>query len=179
MTDSSLFDSEVPILPYAGTSGHSGSITSRQRAVIEDETGITSRRQTMALDALRESGTEGLTYKDLCLRFGWHHGQASGVLSVLHKEHQIARLATSRNRCRIYVASGFVNGRKVEAHKSNQPKVDEPPAPVAPTGMTAVLLPTWMLKALTNPDETMSDTKTQTVWATLIQAAQIALTDQS
>ena len=168
-----------PLLPYAGTSGHSGNVTSRERAITEDETGITSQRQTLTLNALRDAGTHGLTYKDLCLRFGWHHGQASGVLSVLHKEGQIARLATSRNRCRVYVASGFVNGRKVEAHKSNQPKVDEPPEPVAPTGMTAVLLPTWMLKALTNLDETLSDTKTQTVWTTLIEAAQIALTDQS
>ncbi len=110
-----VFD-EGPSLPYAGTSGWSGSSTSRQRAVQADQSGETSYRQSAALFALYQAGGEGLTWKELGDAMGWHHGTASGALSVLHKDGRIARLKESRNRCKVYVHGEFVAGRETEPH---------------------------------------------------------------
>jgi hypothetical protein len=46
-----------------------------------------------------------MTWKELAVETGWHHGTASGVLSVLHicKEGAIVRTYTTRNRCKVYV----------------------------------------------------------------------------
>ena len=49
-----------PITPYAGNSGWSGSETSRERAIREDEDGTTSKRQNDALNALFDTGEKGL-----------------------------------------------------------------------------------------------------------------------
>lgn len=105
-----------PRTPYAGTSGWSGSDTSRERAERDDADGTTSHRQQQALSALRTAGAQGLTWKEVGARFGWHHGQASGVLSVLHKEGEIDRLTQRRNRCQVYVAHDYVNGRETSPH---------------------------------------------------------------
>lgn len=107
----------LPDLPYAGTSGWSGSETSRERAEDEDESGVTSARQAAALNALEVRGDAGLTWRELAEVYGWHHGQASGALSVLHKEGRIARLAkVRRNRCSVYVLPAHVEGREVAPH---------------------------------------------------------------
>jgi hypothetical protein len=90
----------IPLLPYAGTSGWSGSATSQSRAVNADRDGTTSAHQRQALESLS----------------GWPHGTASGVLSVLHKEGVIARLSTSRSRCKVYVLPDYVDGRETEQH---------------------------------------------------------------
>lgn len=114
-----LFDFDVtgrPILPYANTSGWSGSATSRERARRSDSDGTTSLRQAQTLSALQEAGYDGLTWLELANRQGWHHGTASGSLSVLHKAGRIARLAVSRERCRIYVLPEYADGRATEAH---------------------------------------------------------------
>lgn len=84
----------------------------------EDRDGTTSQRQQKVLHALYESGIAGLTWKDLSDQLGWHHGQASGALSVLHKSGHIERLSERRNRCSIYVLSKYVNGRDTERHGS-------------------------------------------------------------
>lgn len=115
---------EQAILPYGGTSGFSGSSTSAERAKLEDSTGITSQRQQMVLDFLSICGSRGATYRDLCDTFGWHHGQASGVLSVLHKTEKIDRLKLVRNRCKIYCLPEFVGERETELHKSNAEDTD-------------------------------------------------------
>ena len=60
-----------------------------------------------------------MTWKDLSEVTGWHHGTASGALSVLHKVDRICRLSESRNRCKIYVLEEFVNERATEAHRGN------------------------------------------------------------
>lgn len=108
--------SEEPSLPYAGTSGWSGSDTSQARAVEADTSGVTSYRQSAALFALYRAGEDGLTWRELGDAMGWHHGTASGCLSVLHMTGRIARLSVKRARCKVYVHPDFVAGREVEAH---------------------------------------------------------------
>lgn len=114
------------------TSGWSGSDTSHERAVTEDTDGTTSARQNEVLRLLGRntrtiSGTmggreAGLTVADIRDRTGWHHGQASSALSVLHKEGKIARLQQRRGRCAVYVLPEYVNGRATAPHgRSKRP----------------------------------------------------------
>lgn len=44
-----------------------------------------------------------------------HHGTLSGVLSVLHADMKIARLAEKREGCKIYVHPDYLDGRAAEA----------------------------------------------------------------
>jgi hypothetical protein len=112
-------------LPYAGTSGWSGSETSRERALAADSTGETQDRQKQTLLALHSAGPKGLTYQELGSTYGWHHGKSSGVLSVLHKEGYIARLAKERrNRCAVYVLPSQTGSRAVAAHGRKDPVGD-------------------------------------------------------
>ena len=99
-------------LPYAGTSGWSGTDTSKDRAISNDVVGKTARNQQDTLKLLSNAGESGLTWKELSERTGWHHGTSSGVLSVLHKDERIYRLTESRNRCRVYVYPDYLNGRE-------------------------------------------------------------------
>lgn len=105
-----------PVLPYAGTSGYSGSSTSEERARRDDRGGRTKERQTQVIVALVRAGRHGLTWKELATQFGWHHGQASGALSVLHKEEIICRLSERRDRCKVYVTPEYVYDRQTEKH---------------------------------------------------------------
>lgn len=104
----------MTVLPYNGSSGWSGSATSRERARGRDSSGLTGRNQQMALWLIGDAGVMGLTWRELGLVTGWHHGTASGVLSNLHAGGRVARLRLSRDRCRVYVLPGFVSGREVE-----------------------------------------------------------------
>jgi hypothetical protein len=106
----------LPVLPYAGTSGHSGSDTSKSRALLDDATGKTKQRQQTVVTALSNAGPHGMTWKELAHRYGWHHGQASGALSVLHKEGLICRLSERRDRCKVYVIPEYVYDRQTEKH---------------------------------------------------------------
>lgn len=103
-----------PELPYSGTSGHSGTETSKSRALSADRSGKTALRQAQALNLLASRTTVGLTWKELSEYTGLHHGTASGVLSVLHKVGRIARLKESRNGCKVYVDLRCVNDRPIE-----------------------------------------------------------------
>lgn len=119
-------DYDGPLLPYAGTSGHSGGATSEERARRDDGDGTTAGRQQRTLRLLDESHwstdsqpigkQHGLTWKELARLAGWHHGQASGVLSVLHKEGRIARLTDRRERSFAYVLPEYVDGRETQEH---------------------------------------------------------------
>lgn len=109
-------DVEPPILPYAGTSGWSGTATSRDRALAADRDGTTSKRQRTALAHLASSLDHGRTWRELATITGWHHGQASGVLTILHKAGRIARLTERRQRCRVYVLPEHVDGRETEPY---------------------------------------------------------------
>jgi len=113
------------LYPYAGTSGWSGSQTSLLRALDEDASGETAGRQRTALDDLVQSGSRGLTWKELGDKHGWHHGKSSGVLSVLHKEGRIARLTLQRDRCAVYVMPNNLEGRPTSAHRSTQASKDK------------------------------------------------------
>jgi DNA-binding MarR family transcriptional regulator len=113
VTNTNLEHLELPLTPYAGTSGWSGSRASYDRVVDEDTDGTTSKRQKETLGHLYNADHMGLTWKELADITGWHHGQASGVLSVLHKENLIIRLHERRNRSSIYVLDQFVKGREL------------------------------------------------------------------
>lgn len=112
MDSPTLFD--APELPYAGTSGWSGSSTSRERAMRADSDGTTSERQLLVLSLLAKRGASGLTWREVSVLTDWHHGTASGVLSVLHKAERIARLTERRGKCLIYVLPEHVNGRETQ-----------------------------------------------------------------
>lgn len=103
-------------LPYSGSSGWSGSDTSRARAEREDGDGTTSKRQSKTLLTLGDQREQGATWRELAYMHAWHHGQASGVLSVLHKVGRVARLKETRDRCAVYVLPEFVEGRPTAAH---------------------------------------------------------------
>jgi hypothetical protein len=115
---------EEPLTPYAGTSGWSGSETSARRAIEADGDGTTRKRQRDALRALRGAMGHGCTWKELAAHTGWHHGTASGTLSVLHKEGAIARLSLARDRCKVYVLPEYVGDRPTEPHGRGRSALD-------------------------------------------------------
>jgi hypothetical protein len=110
----------MPELPYEQTSGHSGTDTSKARAIEADQSGKTAKRQAQAIDLLNENYGRGLTWKEFSLITGLHHGTASGVLSVLHKTGRIARLKESRNGCKVYVGLSWIENRVVEKQGRNK-----------------------------------------------------------
>lgn len=110
----------LPVLPYAGTSGWSGSDTSEARAVGADRDGTTRDRQATVVGLLRLAGFHGVTWTELGDATGWHHGTASGALSVLHKEGRIKRLTERRNRCKVYALPEYVGDRATEPHGRNR-----------------------------------------------------------
>lgn len=112
---------ELPVLPYGGTSGHAGSDTSRERAERDDRDGTTASRQRQALRALTVARRQGLTWRELGEYLRLHHGQASGVLSGLHKVGLIVRLTERRNRCLVYVMPEYVDDRKVSPYGRHTP----------------------------------------------------------
>lgn len=104
----------MPELPYNQTSGHSGTDTSKARALHADRSGKTAMRQAQALELLNQMHESGLTWKEFSQITGLHHGTASGVLSVLHKAGRIARLKESREGCKVYVGLNWVENRVIE-----------------------------------------------------------------
>lgn len=102
---------ELPLLPYAGSSGHAGSQASRERADRQDRDGTTSERQKETLRYLSWRRTDGATWHELADHLAVHHGAASALLSVLHKSGMICRLQEKRNRCHVYVTPQYVAGR--------------------------------------------------------------------
>lgn len=107
--------------PYAGTSGWSGSDTSRERAERDDMDGTTTARQRAVMALLSDRRWLGATYAEVGRTFGWHHGQASGVLSVLHKTGHVARLAdVRRDRCAVYVLPEHVQDRATAPYRPNR-----------------------------------------------------------
>ena len=118
----SLFDDDGDVsLPYAGTSGWSGTDTSEERAVFADTHGVTKRVQEYIMNLLITRGEEGATWREISNLTLWHHGTTSGALSVLHKEGRIDRLTERRNRCRVYVHPRYINGRNTDS-QGRKPK---------------------------------------------------------
>jgi len=107
-------------LPYGQdppTAGWSGTDTSRERAVREAGDGTAAHRQRRTLRLLNEASYSGLTSPELEARTGWHHGQASSVLSVLNLAERIVMLEAKRDRCHVYVLSECAVGRPVAKRK--------------------------------------------------------------
>lgn len=110
-------------LPYADTSGWSGSDTSMERAIDADKSGETKHRQQQVINFLRDSGADGLTWVELQQLLPLHHGALSGTLSVLHRVGAASRLSQKRGRCKVYVLPEFVGDRDTEqqGRKKNCP----------------------------------------------------------
>lgn len=105
----------LPVLPYAGTSGHGGNGASKERALRDDATGKTTKRQQQTLDLLWNAGPRGLTGHELGEICGWNSGQTSGALSILHKAGRIERLAgVRRGKSSVYVSPEWVGDRETE-----------------------------------------------------------------
>lgn len=116
MDDLSLLDEALTPYNRGTSSGWSGSETSRQRASEADSGGTTKDRQNRTLTLLGMAAEFGMTWRELADATGWHHGTASGVLSVLHKEQRIERLSEKRDRCKVYVLPVYVGERGSESH---------------------------------------------------------------
>ena len=110
-------DLQLPLTPYAGTSGWRGSEASHDRVKEDDANGTTTLRQRISLHRVRTQGERGLTWKELGEIENWHAGQSSGSLSVLHKEGLVYRLKEKRNRCSIYVTEEYINNRATSERK--------------------------------------------------------------
>lgn len=106
---------EIPVLPYKGTSGHSGSDTSEKRARRRDSSGATKTLQASILGMLADRKSFGVTWREYNERYGSDHGSISGALSNLHKAEMICRLKEIRNDMKVYVLPQYVNGRETEA----------------------------------------------------------------
>lgn len=112
--------SDLPILPYDGSSGWSGSDTSRERALHMDSSGKTKTIQQQILDALELKGTEGLTFAECdFIPDDKLHQNASGQLSTLHKAGLISRLTTTRNGRKVYVRNHYVGTKDTEDPRKN------------------------------------------------------------
>lgn len=114
-----LFDPAAPILPYGGTTGGTGSDASVARAAREARDGTATRRQHEIIDALTDAGGRGATWAELADRLGYHHGQVSAPLSVLHQAGIIRRLSERRQRSSVYVMPEHVNGRDTAEWRPN------------------------------------------------------------
>jgi hypothetical protein len=117
-----------PSLVYGGSSGWSGTDTSRARAADADSTGKTARRQHMILAALGTCGQTGATWREMLDIVAAddptvHHGTISGALSNLHRDGRVALLAETRpqQRSKVYVLPEHVAGRPTIAPRSNRP----------------------------------------------------------
>lgn len=105
----------IPALPYQGSSGWSGSDTSKERADRMDSSGATEHIQSQVLDVLYKHGLYGATWFEVDTELGiHHHGSSTGALSDLHKDGHIARLSERRGKSKVYVHLDFVNGRPTE-----------------------------------------------------------------
>lgn len=114
-----------PVLPYAGSSGHSGTDTSAERAVDADSTGKTLDRQEALRGLLRDAQGYGITVKELREQTGWHHGVASSILTHLHIAGDTVRLVDKRDKCHIYVLPQYDAGRPTEPYIPRSAKVPD------------------------------------------------------
>ena len=105
VTDAS--DLQLNFKPYAGTMGWDG-------------VGATNLNQSLTLNHVRAQGERGLTWFELAEIMNWHHGTASGQLSVLDKVGLIRRLKEKRGRSSVYVLAQYVNGRELAKRRQKK-----------------------------------------------------------
>lgn len=113
----------IPELPYAGTSGWSGSVTSFERALNNDKSGLTGKHQALFITDLVFSGFDGLTSREWGLLHDFEHQTYSSIPSTLHLAGKVVRLTQRRGKHQIYVLPEYVNGRAISPHKSNKRKL--------------------------------------------------------
>ena len=111
---------ETPVLPYAGTSGWSGSNTSYERALDNDRSGLTSKNQALFLQDLAKSGATGLTSREWGELHNLEHQTYSSIPSVLHLGGAVVRLTERRGRHQVYVLPEYVAGRTTAPHASKK-----------------------------------------------------------
>jgi DNA-binding MarR family transcriptional regulator len=100
-------DLQLSFKPYAGTIGWDGS-------------GATTLNQSQTLNHVRAQGERGLTWFELAEITNWHHGTASGQLSVLDKVGLIRRLKEKRGRSSVYVLAQYANGRELAKRRQSK-----------------------------------------------------------
>jgi len=111
----------MPSLTYNGSSGFSGTDTSKERAMTQDEDGTTNKVQQKVLIAVDAGNTRGVTIKELRRLYPeHHHGSLSGALTNLHRDDVIARLEDQRDKCKIYVMPWYVGERVTEKPGHNK-----------------------------------------------------------
>lgn len=108
--------------PYAGSSGWSGSATSKERADREDASGVTGWRSRQVFDLIAAAGRSGMTDKEVQAALNVGHGASSGTLTRLHRAAHIARLTRRRNGNEVYVLPEHVNGRETQPYRPNSGK---------------------------------------------------------
>lgn len=130
----------LPVTPYNGTGGWSGTQTSRDRAERMVATGDLSRTQACVMKQLAQAQRDGcIVHEITILRQNgngyMHHGSVSGALSNLHQHGKISRLESKRNNCHIYVLNEFVDGRELspftphKKHKTTKFSLKDQPSP--------------------------------------------------
>lgn len=113
----------IPVTPYAGTSGWSGSSASEERAVTRDAAGLTSKTQKAVLAYVATSLRTGATIADVRKAFPEdHHGTLSGAMSNLQACGLLARLTERRDKCQVYVLPEHVAGREIAPQGRRRPK---------------------------------------------------------
>ena len=103
-------------LPYAGTSGWSGSDTSLERALSNDSSGLTGKNQALLVSDLKKAGEKGLTSREWGLMHDFEHQIYSSIPSNLHLGGAIVRLKQRRDRHQVYVLPEYINGRETVSH---------------------------------------------------------------
>jgi hypothetical protein len=108
------------------TAGHSGTTTSRDRAVKEARDGTAAMVQSRVLHSALDGGLEGVTIAELRrLHPDHHHGSLSSALTNLHRVGELACLMEKRDRCHVYVRPDRVNGRDTRQPVRRKPAASE------------------------------------------------------
>lgn len=108
------------LIPYAGTSGWTGSDTSRERAERNDSDGTTKRRQDQVYEAVRAAADSGVTAYELCQHLNLPTNSVAPSLTNLHHEGCIARLKERRGRHEVYVLPDHVGDRPVAPYRGRR-----------------------------------------------------------
>lgn len=107
------------------TEGHSGTDTSRERALTEAVNGVAAARQRYLLILAANAGEKGITVAEARESNGkLHHGSVSASLTGLHIAGRLERLTAKRGKCRIYVLPQYVNDRETDRPRRNRHLAD-------------------------------------------------------
>lgn len=80
----------------------------------------TNADREKAMEWLRREVTTGMTAKDLGAVLRCHHGKASGILSLLHKDGRVVLLKSRRDGFGIYTLPAYVYGRETRPRQTRK-----------------------------------------------------------